>query len=132
MIRISCRHVALSEIEDLRATNEYEKMVRPLDYEFDLVRNSIYSVLGILTRLGTPWLYVVETRGDRALQLVPGVLFDFDWAQIPEDSLVRLAGREDIELVPASLANIERWFEKYVSEDPNVVAFVNQEIDRLR
>ena len=132
MTTISCRHVALSEIEGLRAVDAYEKMVRPLDYEFDLVINATYLVLGILTRLGTPWLYVVATRGDRDLQLVPAVLFNFDWIRIPENWLIRLTGKDDIELVPASLARIDNWFEKYVNAEASVVAIVDQEIDRLR
>lgn len=132
MIKLSCSHVALSEITGLRAIDEYEKMVRPLDYEFDLVRNAVYLTLGILTRLGTPWLYVASASGDKQLQLVPAVLFAFHWSKVPENWHVRLVGQEDIQLLPASLVAIEGWFEKYVNDEAVVVALVEEEIEKFR
>lgn len=132
MIKTNCRHISLADISGLRALGEYQSMVHPIDYEFDLVRNDDYFVLGILTRTGTPWLYVFSARGYSELQLVPAALFDFAWKKIPEDWFVRLSSGEDIEFLPASLTDIEGWFEKYVSDDMNVVNIVEEEINRAR
>ena len=132
MIKISCRYISLAEVSDLRAISEYQKMVHPIEYEFDLVRNAGYLVLGILTRVGTPWLYVASTSGDKQLQLVPAALFDFAWQKVPENWVVRFPEREEIEFLPASLVAIEGWFEKYVDDDANVVKIVEEEIDRAR
>lgn len=132
MIKATCRYVSLLEVSDLRATSEYQKMVHPLAYEFDLVRNGDYLILGVWTRLGTPWLYIASTSGDKQLQLVPAALFDFAWQKVPENWFIGFPRREEIEFLPVSLATIEGWFEKYVDDDTNVVKIVEEEIDGAR
>ena len=133
MIRVQCRHVALSEIRNLRATDEYSMMVKPLSYEFDLERDAVYGVIGVQTRRGTPWLYVTAVTGELEVQIVPGVLFRFDWWQeVPPDWRVRITRDGDIDLMPTSLAAIDGWFERYVDGDSQIIDIVHREANRCR
>jgi hypothetical protein len=132
VINVLCRNLALSEVGDLRSADEYKTMVRPLDYEFDLVRGAAYLVLGISTRLGTPWLYVASSAGDKQLQLVPAVLFSFDWCEVPKNWSIQIAGDGCIQLLPTHLAAIKNWFEKYINNERVVVDLIETEILRAR
>ena len=132
MISVQCRHLTLSEIADLHAIDEYNMMVRPLSYEFDLERDAAYAVIGLRMRRGTPCLYLTAVSGEREVQIVPAVLFGFDWQEIPSDWQVRITPEGDIDLLPSRLAAIEGWFERYVGVDSRVVEIVNREVDRAR
>jgi hypothetical protein len=127
MILVRCLYIALSELSDLKASCEYKKMVSPIDYEFDLDRNTFYQIVGILTRKGTPWLYVVPVNGKKELQIVPAVLFAFNWSEIPKNWFVRITESEELEIVPKSLAKIDYWFEKYMDEEIDVIAIIEQD-----
>ncbi len=126
MIIVRCLYIALSELSDLRAICEYKKMVRPIDYEFDLERNAFYQVFGILTRNGTPWLYVVPVSGKKELHIVPAALFSFEWTEIPKNWFVRIVKSEELEILPKSLANIDNWFEKHLDEEIDVISIIEQ------
>ncbi len=54
VIRAVCRCLALTEVDGLSAVTEYEKMVRPLSYEFGLELVATDIIIGALTRRGTP------------------------------------------------------------------------------
>jgi len=129
---VQCRHLTLSKIADLNAIDEYNMMVHPLSYEFTLERDAAYAVIGVRMRRGTPWLYLTAVTGEREVQIVPAVLFGFDWQEIPSDWQVRIGPNGDTDLLPSRLAAIEDWFERYVGMDSRVVDVVNREVDRAR
>jgi len=107
-------------------------MVHPLEYDFCLARNADYLVFGLLTQGGTPWLYVVDAVGDTELLFAPAVLFDSNWAQVPENWQMRLTNRGNLEFLPAALAKIDHWFEKYIDENSVVLQLVEEEVQRIR
>jgi len=132
MMTVQCLNITLSEIRNLHAIDEYDKFVRPLSYEFDLERNALYAVIGVRTRRGTPWLYAAAMTGERGIQIVPAVLFRFDWEEVPSDWRIRITRDGNIDLTPNSLAVIEDWFERYVNGDSTIIGIVNREVDRSR
>ncbi|MFC5475788.1 hypothetical protein [Paraherbaspirillum soli] len=129
MIRISCRNTTLSELSNLYSVESYEQLVHPLDYEFDLIRDAIYVVLGVLVRHGTSWLYVAALNGNQEIQIVPAALFSFTWSQVPTDWTIRITNDRptSLELLPFALAQIDRWYEHYVDGDETVISLVQKE-----
>jgi hypothetical protein len=101
-------------------------MVNPLEYDFSLRKKAFYPVLGVIVRLGTPWVYIVRPEEDFNIDIFPAVLFEFNWNKIPIDWVIRIDGpsQENIELLPEKLTLIENWFEKYIDEDPKVLSLL--------
>ena len=66
------------------------------------------------------------------MQIVPGVLFKFAWTSLPVNWQIRIASDGDVDLLPAKLAAIEGWFERYVNGDAAVVNVVNEVVDSFR
>ena len=132
MIKISCRYLALSELPSTFDVTAYKEFVRPLDYDFGLVRGADYLVIGIVERRGTIWLYVVPNDGEMELDFVPAVLFVFDKAKIPAGMVVKIVNDQhsSLEILPESLASIEGWFERYVDKDEEIVKIIESEFER--
>ncbi len=131
-MKVSCRYLALSELPGTFDMTAYKEFVRPLDYDFSLVRGADYLVIGVVQRKGTIWLYVVPSNGELELDFVPAALFVFDEAKIPVGMVVRMVNepRPSLEILPESLARIEGWFERYTDEDEEIVKIIKSEVER--
>lgn len=134
MLKVSCRYLTLSEVSSDFDITAYDEFVRPLEYDFGLVRNNDYQVIGVIERKGTPWLYIIPFDGDIELDVVPAVLFSFERAAIPFGMIVRLtsAPQPSLEILPEGLAAVDDWFERYVDGDEGVVAIIESEVRRSR
>jgi hypothetical protein len=113
-------NVALSELSDVARAISYQDFVRPLAYPFDLVVGSEYSVLGVVSRKGTIWLYVARADVARELILAPAALFSFGWSALPRGWQIRVTAEDDVQILPAVLAGIDGWYERYVDDDQSV------------
>ena len=115
MIQIKCLYVNLTEILDFELTSQYTNFVNPIDYEFDLERNVVYKIVGIVVRDGAPWVYAtIDSVYD--VQIYPAVLFEFSWQKIPNQWLIRINSK-NLEILPKSLADIDNWYEQYIDEN---------------
>ena len=121
-MKINCKTNLLVELQNIKI-DDYKNFVHPIDYEFDIIRNRSYSVLGFLTWDNTAWVYIISSTWPIEIQLVPAVLFDFHWTALPESWYIRINENPDhnIEILPKKLTEIEHWFEKYTDEDPEVL-----------
>jgi hypothetical protein len=133
MIKVSCRYLSLSELPETFDTMAYQTMVRPLEYEFSLSRNSVYLVIALLVRKGTTWLYIVLNGSDEEIYFVPAALFSFIDTSIPLGMNVKTIFNPDesFEILPVSLSKIKDWFERYVDGDAQIVEMVKSEILKL-
>ena len=134
VIKVHCRYLSLSEIPNDMDLTAYREFVQPLDYDFSLERGTEYLVMAIIERKGTPWLYVVFGDECVELQIVPAVLFSFENFAFPSGMVVRMtnSSQPGLEILPASLSNIDTWFERYVEGDESVTEIIESEIKRLR
>ncbi len=121
MIKIPCHYTSLEEVKSSLLINYYQDFIRPLDYDFCLLKDHEYILIGFSLRQGTPWVYVCESYGSN-IETIPAILFDFSWEDIPMDWETKIvADVYEIEILPRSLAGIDHWYEKYIEEDEFVM-----------
>lgn len=134
VIRVICRHLSLSEIEDCADLTAYHDIVKPLSLDLCLERNAEYLVMGILERDGTPWVYVVPAEGDIELEIHPAAMFSFDEAPIPPGMIIRISNtpQPSLEIIHQSLSHIDNWFERYIDGDEVVENIIKSEINKFR
>ena len=132
MITVTCRYTSLQDVGSIFSEEVYKEMITPFSYEFDVIPEELYMVLGVLTRLSTPWLYVSLLDGNKEIQLIPAILFDFTWSTIPEDWAIRIDNKDhnSIEILPRKITEIPNWFERYIDDDQEVVDLVINEINK--
>ncbi|AIK97193.1 hypothetical protein [Candidatus Odyssella acanthamoebae] len=127
MIKVICKYARLSDVPNSSALDNYRQDVNPLDYDFYLTGGIFYQVLGVTCRSSIPWLYIVRHDEGNNIDILPAVLFDFDWQKVPKDWYIRINGStgENMELLPEKLVHIDHWYERYIDEDPAILEIIS-------
>lgn len=133
MIHVICLGNCLSDIENLMFEEKYRELIKPLNYQFDLLKDKVYRALGVLIRHGTPWLYVTSQEKNVEVQLVPAELFFFEWSQIPSNWLIRILNNSlnSLEILPKALACFDNWYERYIDEDEQILNILLKEVEEV-
>lgn len=133
-MRAICKHLSILEATGGDRIDAYRGMINPIDYDFGLEKGGEYLVFGISFRRGVAWLYVTQipSADPRDITLVPAALFSFAVREIPSEMVLAVSENGcDAEIIPATVASFERWYERYVEEDSEIVRAVADEIRRL-
>ena len=134
-MRAICKHLSIVEAADGDRIDAYRGMFNPIDYDFGLVRGREYLVFGLSFRRGTAWLYVNHaSSADHPpdISLAPAALFSFAIREIPSETVLTIAENGcDAQIIPAAVASFDRWFERHVEDDSEIVRAVADEIRRL-
>lgn len=127
-----CRFLSLLEAGAPMTWRGYEAVVRPLAYEFGLVRGQSYAVLGLLVGRDTSWVFIAERTNEAQVIKVPAPLLEISPCSVPARwRLQAVAGSMGhVELLPLELAVLGGWFEKWANGDLDVLAVVAGLIDR--
>lgn len=130
---VVCIARKLTESNKLFSIESFHNSVRPLDYEFEYTPDDQYIVLSIILRMdGNLWFYLFNREGDENITIAPAVLFDFERLEFCSGMSFNLLQPDGFEILPTSLATIDRWFEKYIDEVDTVIDIVNLEVNKIR
>jgi hypothetical protein len=134
MIRAMCRHLSLTEALGESGATAYQESVRPIDYEFGLLRGGEYQVVGLREDGRTTWWYVASLSGEPYLEVVPAVLFEAVSPSACGSMVMELlpGAQPSMEIVPECFARLDRWFERYLDDDEVATRVVRDEILRQR
>ena len=133
-MRAICKHLSIVEATGSDRIDAYRGMINPMDYEFGLERGREYLVFGMWFRHGAAWLYVnhAPSADPPDISPVPAALFSFTEREIPSEMVLTVSENGcDAQIIPAAVASFDRWFERYVDDDPEVVRAVADETRRL-
>jgi hypothetical protein len=132
-MKVKCIARVLPAQDPAKTARLFSKMIRPLDLEFGIQPGRTYTCISICTREGVPWVYIAS-KPDRYhrpfVDLVPATLFEVSGCKVPPDWQILLGeGGLDIEMGYSTLIGIERWFERCLEEDEEVLSTIELLID---
>jgi hypothetical protein len=134
-MRAICKHLSITEAAGTNGIDTYLGMFHPIDYDFGLVKGREYLVFGMSFRRGTAWLYVNHAASadhPPDISLAPAALFSLAVREIPSEMVLTVSENGcDVQIIPAAVASIDHWFERYVEDDTEVLRAVAGEIRRL-
>ncbi|WP_423174585.1 hypothetical protein [Stenotrophomonas maltophilia] len=124
----------ITDVNGVYPLSSYDESVKPLNYEFDLVPQEKYLVLGFKSMNGNPWIYYAKAYGDIQAEVAPLILFNFQMTLFLSQNFIATKPNGDgFEMVPPQLSEIENWFEKYCcSENRSVIKVVDELVENLR
>lgn len=132
MISVYCKHRCISELP-IDFHQPFVEYVHPLEYDFGVRVGTVYSVLGIIGRKSTLWLYVFSTESE-GVRVLPAVLFGFLSTEVSPGMHLRMSKSSTVafEILPQALVDVDNWFERYIDGEDIVLKIVKSEIQQLK